>query len=111
MWLIEMFIENGLSLTTRDNTGSTPLDLACIRGYNRIEDMIDEKRPMPDGVTICSYRFHIVSMLLAAKDKDGNRLVTIKRGELPSKINCPLHWAIYWGDYHLAKILIQECPK
>ena len=82
-WLIEMFVENNLSLKRRDNTGSTPLDLACIQGYNNIEDMIDEKRPDADGVTVFSYRFHVVRLLLQAKNKQGKRLVQIKISNLP----------------------------
>jgi len=108
--IIKMFIENGLPLNSKDQNSCTPLDCACIRGFDLISDVLDLKRPTVNG-TPATYRYWIVKALLSARNKDGARLVKIKYDEIRPGSYSPLHWAIYWADIDLSRLLVIENPK
>ena len=100
-----MFIEANLSIKVGDISNETPLDLACVRGFDQVEDQFDKKNRLESGAE-ATYRYHIVKMLLEQVDKNGKPMISINYRDFKTGANCPLHWAIYWADYHLAKLLI-----
>ena len=105
-----MFIEHKLSIKPRDNAGETPLDLACIRGFDQEDDQNYKKKRLEGGEE-ATYRYHIVKMLLEQTDKNGKQLINIKYRNYQNGSNCPLHWTIYWADYHLSKLFIETNPR
>jgi len=111
--LIEMMIENNMSLEPLDSSKCTPLDLACIQGFDRIEHQfnIEEGAETKEG-KICTFRYFIVKKLLEATNPvTKERLITLKYNRYRWGVNCPLHWAIYWADYDLAELIIKANPK
>lgn len=108
--LVQMYKQEGISLEQLDNSNSTPLELACIRGFDLIEDQIYLTGPLRAG-RHSSYRYFIVKILLESRDKNEKCLVTLERDKYRDhSIYSPLHWAIYWGDFDLAELIIQENP-
>lgn len=108
--LISKYIECRMNLSPKDSNGATPLDLACVRGFSDINKITNyDIKLVPEGYA--SHRYHIVKMILAAKNRLGQSKVHITYDSLEKKSNCPLHWAIYWADYTLANLLIQKSPK
>lgn len=84
--------------------------LACIEGFDSLDKIINTDIQIKKDM-YASHRYHIVKMLLDAQDKNGNDCVSINNKDLRRNVNCPLHWAVYWGDYYLAKLLIYENPR
>lgn len=108
--LISKFITHKISLNSPDVNNATPLMLACIQGFDSLDQIMNKDIEVKKGY-YASHRYHVVKMLLNAVDLKGKRAVSIDYSKLRRKINCPLHWAIYWGDYYLSKLLIYENPK
>lgn len=136
-YLLQKFVEYNKVLNERDITYSTPLDLACIQGFDRINNQVDLKGKKINNHA-CSYRFYIVKILLSPikepslninakprllngklidegkengdKPKIRKQHFTLTYKELRKGANSPLHWAIYWADYDLAHLLIKENP-
>jgi len=96
-----------VNINVRDTNGDTPLELACIRGFDGNPDDIYE---YDNGYKV-SRRFRVTQMLLEYKNGAGKQEITIKFDELKKGLNSPLHWAIYWTDIDLADIVYQECPE
>jgi len=108
--LIKMFLEEKLPLDSTDDSGSTPLDLACMQGFDLIEDQFHLNGPKRGG-RFCTYRYHIVKALLEVENSLKKKISSLDRQEYKNcTLNSPLHWAIYWGDYDLAELLIRENP-
>lgn len=119
-YLLERYRETNESLDQRDKNGDTPLNLACIRGYDGDEDETWTTQPDSEDLEkntgneenkessetagkpyTTSARYEIVRLLL----RQGANL---KRRD---NLNSPLHWAIYWADLHLASILYEFYPN
>lgn len=105
-------------LFLKDDNNYLSIDLACVRGYSVSDDeycTASQFKNVEDLPSIiegrASLRSIIVRILLGEMNK------AIQRGykEVPRSVisrrnyvntNCPLHWAIYWGDLQLSIILI-----
>ena len=98
--------ENKVRALRHDVNGDTPLDLACIRGFDAREN---EMYKQEDG-TYTSKRYQAVKRLLEYKDWNGKIVFDIDKTTIRKKMNTPLHWAIYWTDIDLAELVFCEFP-
>lgn len=108
--LVRLFKAHRLGLDEDDGNGSTPLELACVKGFNVVTDVREMDMPDVEGEK-ASYRYWIVKELLAAEGEAGEKLVHIRAGGGRREGNYgPLHWAIYWADLELANLLVTHNP-
>ena len=108
--------EHKVNALTFDVNGDSPLDLACIRGFdvNETEKHKDENY-YPDAEIgfkskYTSKRYQVVKRLLEYKDHNGKIVFDITKGTCRKRMNTPLHWAIYWTDLELAELVFCEFP-
>ncbi len=52
---IDLLLEHGAPLNVTDRVGRTPLDVARIQGYRRLEESLRNRRAEPVGVLIATY--------------------------------------------------------
>ena len=104
--LIQFCKKEAISLELKDARKYTALELACIRGFRKLDRKVGQsdaeveeshKKPSP--------RSEIVKMLQQASPNNLLLLKSFKR-----KVNTPMHWAIYWADKYLAQYLAQQNP-
>lgn len=99
-----------------DVNGDSPLDLACIRGFDAHdkEQYLDENyypdKPEGSRSRYTSKRYQIVKRLLVFRDYKGGNVFDITKDTIRKKMNTPLHWAIYWTDIDLAELVFCEFP-
>lgn len=94
---------------SKDRNRDTPLTLACARGY--LEHPRETIEVEINGKTqIASRRYAVIKKLLDYTCLEGKQEVTIKEGTLKKMSNTPMHWAIYWGDLELSKLVYERCP-
>ena len=99
-----------------DVNRDTPLDLACIRGFDmhatemyKDENFYPEK-PEGQRSKYTSKRFQVVKRLLEYKDYKDRIVFDITKKTCRKFMNTPLHWAIYWTDLELAELVFCEFP-
>jgi ankyrin repeat protein len=106
-----------VNVLTFDVNGDSPLDLACIRGFDakEDEDFLDENfwpdKPEGERQHYTSKRFQVVKKLLTYIDHEGISIFTINEKTIRRGMNTPLHWAIYWTDIELAEVVFCEFPR
>jgi ankyrin repeat protein len=105
--LLKLSYEEEVSIDTRDINGDTPLELACIRGFDGSQE---ESFTREDGYVV-SRRFKVAQQLLEYVNKNGEQEITIEYRKLKKGLNSPLHWAIYWTDIDLAELVYKECQE
>ena len=92
---------------TKDVNGDSPLDLACVRGFDQNKN---EYYTDPNTREDTSKRFVVVKLLLDYRNWYGRKEFKITIEGLVKGLNSPLHWSIYWADLHLANLVYNECP-
>jgi ankyrin repeat protein len=109
--VLELYRKLGVSPYSEDKNGNNALELACIRGYNSYSGALAESNR--------TKRYEVIARLMginhgpkslikdapsqtdfsiATKTLQGRR--SINRG------NTPLHWAAYWKDKDIFKLMI-----
>lgn len=76
--LLDKYVEHKVPLDSRDITYSTPLDLACTRGFDRISKQLYEEGEMKKN-SYCTYRYWIVKKLLSPIKETKNKKFAKKK--------------------------------
>ena len=104
--LIKFCKNESISLDLKDSLGYTALELACVRGYRKLNTRLGQSdAEVEDSHLKSSNRSIIVKMLQNESPKNLLLLKNFKR-----EANTPMHWAIYWSDKQLAQYLVQQNP-